>query len=211
MAPFLSIAMIILVIYLFIGMRKLVGYKQYERTFVPRIRLDKKLFAASIILLILNILLTQLSLQVYGLIITVITYSMLEKTLVLGLDYVLVFIFAFMFIDFNELSHIVNSLNIIPQLKTSFHVILLSSLLSQVISNVPTTITLLGHIPLYLWKALAIGVNLGGIGFIVGSMANIIALRMSYLNLKTFHKYTLPYFVTIFIIILLLAHHNIYP
>ncbi len=211
MVPFLLIGITILIIYLFVGVKKFIGYKQCGRTLVPRIRLNKKLFVTSIILLTLNVLLAQLGLQVYGLVVTVVIYGILEKTLVLGLDYVLIFIFAFMFIDFNELSHIIDTLNMIPQLKTSFHVILLSCLLSQVISNVPTTITLVGHIPSPLWKALALGVNLGGVGFIVGSMANIIALRMSYLNLKTFHKYALPYFAIMFTIILLLAYHNIYP
>ncbi len=211
MTPFLSIAMIILVIYLFIGMKKPTDYKQYERTYIPSIRLDRKLFIISIMLLILNVFLAQLGLQVYGLIITITIYIVFKKTLVLGLDYVLILIFAFMFIDFKELSHTIDSLNIIPRMETSLHVILLSTLLSQVISNVPTTITLVEHVPLSLWKALAIGVNLGGVGFVIGSMANIITLRISNISLKTFHKYILPYFVTIFIIVLLLVYHNIYP
>ncbi len=211
MTPFFLVAMAVLVVYLLIGARRLEIYRWREKAFIPRVRLDRKLLVTSVILLFLNVLLAQLGLQVYGLAITVIVYIMLKKTLVLGLDYVLILIFAFMFIDFRELSHIINALSIVPQLETSFHVVLLSTLLSQVISNVPATITLVEHVPSHLWKALTIGVNLGGVGFITGSMANIITLRMSGIGLKNFHKYALPYFIVLLTIISILAYYSVYP
>ena len=47
------------------------------------------------------------------------------------------------------------------------------------------------------WFAITYGVNVGGNGLVIGSLANIIALRMVeskgiWLN---FHKYSIPYFL----------------
>ena len=49
--------------------------------------------------------------------------------------------------------------------------------LSQVISNVPSTILLLNYVPPSILLAWA--VNVGGFGLLPGSLANIIALRMA--------------------------------
>ncbi|WHP81743.1 SLC13 family permease [Edwardsiella anguillarum] len=64
--------------------------------------------------------------------------------------------------------------------------------LSQLISNVPATILLLGIQPPSL--PLAYGVNIGGFGFALGSMANLIALRMAGGRRiwGLFHLYSLP-------------------
>lgn len=64
--------------------------------------------------------------------------------------------------------------------------------LSQVISNVPSTILLLNYVPpslLLVWA-----VNVGGFGLLPGSLANLIALRMA--NDRRiwwrFHLYSIP-------------------
>ncbi len=56
------------------------------------------------------------------------------------------------------------------------HVFLLSSFLSQLISNVPTALILADFTP--HWKSLLWGVSVGGFGSLVGSLANIIAYRI---------------------------------
>lgn len=64
---------------------------------------------------------------------------------------------------------------------------------SQVISNVPATVLLLdrAHDPL----ALATAVNVGGFGLVVGSLANLIALRLARLpqGLRQFHRVSIPF------------------
>ncbi|AAL80837.1 hypothetical protein PF0713 [Pyrococcus furiosus DSM 3638] len=41
---------------------------------------------------------------------------------------------------------------------------------------------------------LSLGVNLGGNGIIVGSLANLIAVRIAGVSIKDFQRYSLPYF-----------------
>jgi di/tricarboxylate transporter len=65
--------------------------------------------------------------------------------------------------------------------------------LSQVISNVPATILLLNYVPSSALVAYA--VNAGGFGLAIGSLANLIALRMAgdrRIWLR-FHYYSLPF------------------
>jgi len=68
-----------------------------------------------------------------------------------------------------------------------------SVLFSQVMSNVPASIFMSkfsSH-----WLAIAYGVNVGGNGLVLASLANIIALR--FVTDKqiwlSFHKYSIPY------------------
>ncbi len=56
------------------------------------------------------------------------------------------------------------------------HVFVTSALLSQLISNVPTTLLLMKSTP--AWQALLWGGNVGGFGSPVAAMANLIALRL---------------------------------
>lgn len=70
-------------------------------------------------------------------------------------------------------------------------------LLSQLISNVPATIVLLDRVsdPMLL----AAAVNMGGAGLAVGSLANLIALRLegSRQIWRTFHCWSVPYLVIV--------------
>ena len=65
--------------------------------------------------------------------------------------------------------------------------------LSQLISNVPTTILLADRSQ--DWRALAWGVDMGGFGLAVGSLANLIALRLagSRGSLVSFHAWAGPF------------------
>jgi len=66
-------------------------------------------------------------------------------------------------------------------------------LASQAISNVPATVLLLdrAHDPI----ALATAVDVGGFGLVVGSLANLIALRLARLphGLRLFHRVSIPF------------------
>lgn len=66
---------------------------------------------------------------------------------------------------------------------------------AQLISNVPATLMLGDRLPHS--SVLAIGVNVGGFGFVLGSMANLIALRLARVSggLAAFHRISLPFLV----------------
>ena len=57
----------------------------------------------------------------------------------------------------------------------SRNALLVSMLSCQVISNVPTAILLAGFAP--HWRPLLLGVNIGGVGTLISSMASLITLR----------------------------------
>lgn len=64
---------------------------------------------------------------------------------------------------------------------------------SQLISNVPATVLLLNRAPDAM--ALAVAVNVGGFGVVIGSLANLIALRLAKQPhaLGLFHKVSVPF------------------
>ncbi len=64
---------------------------------------------------------------------------------------------------------------------------------SQVVSNVPAAILLAEYSR--DWRVIAYAVNVGGFGLMIGSLANIIALRMAPDRRAwiTFHAYSLPF------------------
>ena len=63
---------------------------------------------------------------------------------------------------------------------------------SQIVSNVPAAIALAEYSK--DWRLIAYGVNIGGFGFMVGSLANLIALRLSGDRRAwlVFHVYAIP-------------------
>ncbi len=68
-------------------------------------------------------------------------------------------------------------------------------MVSQIISNVPTSVLISKFS--HNWFAITYGVNAGGNGFIIASLANLIALRI----VKDrkfwiyFHRYSIPYLI----------------
>ena len=92
-------------------------------------------------------------------------------------DYGLLATFLFFFIATNNLAHIEAVRNLIGTLfNTKSHVLFGTFFLSQFISNVPSTIlisTFTDHA-----RELFIGSNIGGLGTVVASMANLIGYRV---------------------------------
>jgi len=175
---------------------------------IPMIKLNLRLTILALILLFLNVVSAQVGLYWIGLAITVVASAVLKKELLFKIDIPLLAIFCFLFMDFGQISHLMEIWRVIPSL-TGFNALIVSALLSQLISNVPATITLLNHIP--DWRALAIGVNLGGTGLITGSMANVITLRLAGIDLKKFHEISIPYFIGSLACFLSLSYLLIYP
>ncbi len=86
-------------------------------------------------------------------------------------DYALLVTFALFFGFTDNLRVLLAAVLVHPH-----HVFLLSSLLSQVISNVPAALLLADFTP--RWQALLWGVSVGGFGNLIGSLANLITYRL---------------------------------
>ena len=106
-------------------------------------------------------------------------FLFLARRVLVSVDWTLLLVFMAMFIDVHLLIQL-------PVLQNVLHSVsglsqpglwLTAIGLSQVISNVPSTILLLNYVPPTVLLAWA--VNVGGFGLLPGSLANLIALRMA--------------------------------
>ena len=157
---------------------------------------DRTLLWISITLLIIYVI--TLELKVYRelfIILILSMYAILRREVLKHTDWTLLIIFILMFIDFRVLSQVQTISNAVESLdlSSSKNVLILSVFVSQVISNVPASIFVSKFT--HNWLAICYGVNIGGNGLILGSLANVIAMRLvkDKKFLKIFHKYSIPF------------------
>lgn len=153
-----------------------------------------KLVWSCLALYVLFLVALEMRVELWGLLGVALGFVMLERRVVYHVDWTLLLVFMAMFIDVHLLTQL-------PALQALLHGVgqlssgslwLTAIGLSQVISNVPSTILLLNYVPPS--TLLAWAVNIGGFGLLPGSLANLIALRMA--NDRRiwwrFHLYSLP-------------------
>ncbi len=159
--------------------------------------MKKSLLTFSVAMLIVYLISLEAKQAYLVLPVAFILYLVFFKDVLLKTDWLLLLTFIIIFIDF----HIISTIPIIIKyvdilnLHSSGNVFLFSVVTSQLISNVPASVFVskFNH----NWFAITYGVNVAGNGFILGSLANIIALRM----VKTkkiwidFHRYSILYFL----------------
>lgn len=118
-----------------------------------------------------------------------------RRELLARLDWALILVFVLMFIDLRLLSQldVVRAWIGAVDLRQLPHLYLAGIAASQVVSNVPAAILLAEYS--HDWRVIAYAVNVGGFGFMIGSLANIIALRMAPDRRAwiSFHAYSLPF------------------
>ncbi|MDF2789203.1 MAG: transporter [Neobacillus sp.] len=112
-----------------------------------------------------------------ALIITLMTAAIKNRKLLFKIDYFLLLTFICFFIFVGNISntnavHTMASAN----LKDSDSIYFTSILLSQFISNVPASILLAEFTA--NWRPLLLGVNIGGLGTIIASMASVISYKL---------------------------------
>ncbi len=158
---------------------------------------DRRLFIISVILLVAFVTSIELGYEKYFLPIILLVMLITRKRIFLKCDWGLIFLFIVIFIDLDLIRRLkaVNHLLAMLDFSNTHTLFLSGALFSQVISNVPSAI-LLAHNSIN-FKIIAYGANIGGNGLLIGSFANLIALRFSkrthdYLS---FHAYSLPYFI----------------
>ncbi|RKU01752.1 citrate transporter [Burkholderia sp. Nafp2/4-1b] len=114
-----------------------------------------------------------------GLIAVVITLLIAKRDAVLKIDWLLLLIFVLMFIVLRSAAAlpVVHEAIARAHLDSPLRVFAAGAVLSQGISNVPAAILLSEFT--HDWRALAFGVSVGGFGFAIGSLANLIAVRLA--------------------------------
>ena len=116
-----------------------------------------------------------------ALIVTMAAALLFQRNLLFKVDYYLLSTFICLFIFIGNISDTTLVQDFAREgLKTSGSVFLTSILASQLISNVPASI-LLGEFTTN-WKPLLLGVNIGGLGTIIASMASVISFKFYIAN-----------------------------
>lgn len=161
------------------------------------VTLDRRLLAVSLGLYLPFLVAADLHYERWAVLLVLLTFATLRPRVLARLDWGLLMVFVLMFVDLRLLA----GLDLVRAGMQAFglaqasHLYLASIGLSQVISNVPAAIALAEYS--HDWRVMAYGVNVGGFGFMVGSLANLIALRMSGDSKAwiSFHQFSLPFLV----------------
>ena len=119
-------------------------------------------------------------------IITILAVLLLNKNLLVKVDYILLLTFVCFFVFIGNLSSfplIAQYAKSLLQNKTTTY--FASITLSQIISNVPCSILLASFTP--NWRELLLGVNVGGLGTLIASLASVISYKL-YINETTYQS-----------------------
>ena len=137
-----------------------------------------------------------------GLIIIPLALLFLDRKALVKVDYPLLLTFVFFFIFAGNMARIEPVKNVFGYLMQQ-NTLLFSALSCQVISNVPSSILLSQFTTNY--KDLLLGVNIGGVGTLIASLASLITLR-EYLkhNPNKFWSYLLKFSIVNFSFLLIL-------
>lgn len=156
---------------------------------------NRRLLLSSAILLLGFLVVLELHQTLAGLALVLAIFALAFRQTLRKVDWSLLLVIGLMFIDLGALAQL-------PVLETAMQRLALDRapqvywagvLLSQFISNVPAAIWLSPHTS--LTAALAMGVNVGGFGFAIGSLANLIALRQvgGLAIYREFHLISVPF------------------
>lgn len=159
------------------------------------VQLDRTLLAVSLLLYAPFLVATDLRHAVAAAVVVGAVLGALRPRLLRQLDWGLLAVFVLMFLDLRLLA----GLPAVRQAVAGWglgdpqQLYAVGILASQAVSNVPAAIALAEYSR--DWRVLAYAVNVGGFGFMLGSLANLIALRMA-AERRTwwaFHLYAVPF------------------
>ncbi|EMN5132729.1 anion permease [Burkholderia contaminans] len=114
-----------------------------------------------------------------GLLAVAIVLLVVKRDAVLKIDWLLLLIFVLMFVVLRSAAAlpVIHDAIAHANLDSPLRIFAAGAVLSQGISNVPAAILLSEFTQ--DWRALAFGVSVGGFGFAIGSLANLIAVRLA--------------------------------
>jgi Na+/H+ antiporter NhaD/arsenite permease-like protein len=132
-----------------------------------------------------------------GLALVFVAFLLVNPRVLRGVDWALLAIIALMFVDLRQLAELPAVAGLLQHapIAEGWRAYLAAIAASQFISNVPATILLDGTVRDL--PALAAGVSVGGFGCVLGSLANLIALRLARLpnGLREFHLLSIPFLI----------------
>ena len=156
--------------------------------------IDRALLWASLLLYPSFLLAAELNEAAAAAPLVLLVLGVLRPRLLTELDWGLLLVFVLMFIDMRLLTTLptIQALMQGADVAQPRHLLLAGIGLSQLTSNVPAAIALAAYSS--NWQVLAYAVNVGGFGWMVGSLANLIALRLGgdrHAWIR-FHAYSVP-------------------
>lgn len=156
--------------------------------------LDRPLLGVSLAMYLPFLIATDLHQAGWAVAAVLAVFLVLRPRAVAQLDWGLLLVFVLMFIDLRLLAGLAFVRDAMQGLGLDqpLHLYFASIGASQIVSNVPAAIALAEYSK--DWRVIAYGVNVGGFGFMVGSLANLIALRLSGDRKAwlSFHAYAIP-------------------
>jgi Na+/H+ antiporter NhaD/arsenite permease-like protein len=171
-------------------------------------RVDRALAAVAAVLFIGFVLLADTHHAGIALAAVALGFLIWRTRVVLKIDWLLLLIFVLMFIVLRSAAALPWIHNVLASLalQKPLHAYAAGAVLSQAISNVPAAIVLAGFT--HDWRAVAFGVSVGGFGVAIGSLANLIAVRLS--NERgvwlPFHLISLPFWLIALVAGALILH-----
>ncbi|TCV94018.1 YbiR family transporter [Luteibacter rhizovicinus] len=158
---------------------------------------DRHLLTIAALLYLPFLVLADMHYTTLALAAVLVVFLVVRRDIVARIDWGLLIVFVLMFVDLRLLAGLPSVHDFIGGLGLADpkRLYVASALASQGISNVPAAIALAEYSQ--NWKVIAWGVSVGGFGFILGSLANLIALRLLGERRAwiTFHLYSGPFFV----------------
>lgn len=162
---------------------------------LPDVPLDRPLLRVALAMYLLFLVLTDRGDAVWACAAVVIVVGGLRPRVLARVDWGLLLVFVLMFIDLrlvaglDAVQGVIGGLGLVDPMRLYG----VGIAASQLVSNVPAAIALAEYSP--DWRVMAYAVNVGGFGLMVGSLANLIALRMANDSRAwlSFHLYSLPF------------------
>lgn len=204
--PVFAVCFILLFIFTCFIDKKSVLFNQSAKTALP----VRQTFAL-VVLFMICILSVLRVIEVYHMAaVVLLSVLVINRKLLIKADYKLLLLFVFLFIFVSNLSKLESVSNLALTFVKDYE-FFVSFCLSQIISNVPATVMLSGFAadP----DALLLGVNVGGLGTIIASMASLISFKFYVKTegakplyyMKKFTKYNIEF------LLVLLPLHLMFP
>jgi Na+/H+ antiporter NhaD/arsenite permease-like protein len=158
---------------------------------------DRAALARAATLFVIFVVLADLHHAAIGCAIVLVLIGVTRWRAIVEIDWLLLLVFALMFVVLRSVANlpIVHDACTHANLGEPLHAFFVAAITSQVISNVPAAIMLESFTK--TWQALAYGVSVGGFGWCIGSLANLIAMRLAPVRglFWRFHVLSVPFFV----------------
>ena len=185
--PYFILLSLLLIVYT----RLLVGPgKRSGKVVHPRVKVNSSTAVATVTVLLVGVALSDMGMGFHAFILALIVYIVVDRYVILSMDWMLALLFALLFVDFNSAARIMSSHEILS-IQSPLQVYIYGIALSQAVSNVPATMILVKLTD--NWRTLIPAVNIAGYTTPVSSMANLVGLRISGLKWRVYMEKSIVY------------------